>query len=53
MNAPPKAITGPSTFLDDRLGAGNFLKRNLRKVFPDHWSFLLGRSRSTPSSSCC
>ncbi|WP_182875788.1 cytochrome b [Microbispora sp. H10670] len=42
MNAPPKAITGPSTFLDDRLGAGNFLKRNLRKVFPDHWSFLLG-----------
>ncbi|MBP2702484.1 ubiquinol-cytochrome c reductase cytochrome b subunit [Microbispora sp. RL4-1S] len=42
MNAPPKAITGPSTFLDDRLGAGSFLKRNLRKIFPDHWSFLLG-----------
>ncbi|GIH96457.1 cytochrome bc complex cytochrome b subunit [Planobispora siamensis] len=38
----PKAIAGPSEFLDDRLGAGNFLKRNLRKVFPDHWSFLLG-----------
>ncbi|KAB8181459.1 cytochrome b [Microbispora catharanthi] len=42
MNAPPKAIAGPSTFLDDRIGAGNFLKRNLRKIFPDHWSFLLG-----------
>ncbi|MEV7802644.1 cytochrome bc complex cytochrome b subunit [Microbispora sp. NPDC088329] len=42
MNAPPKAIAGVSTFVDDRIGAGNFLKRNLRKVFPDHWSFLLG-----------
>ncbi|GAA3118577.1 cytochrome b [Streptosporangium carneum] len=38
----PKPIAGTSSFLDDRLGAGNFLKRNLRKVFPDHWSFLLG-----------
>ncbi|HEX4817870.1 MAG TPA: ubiquinol-cytochrome c reductase cytochrome b subunit [Nonomuraea sp.] len=38
----PKAITGPSTFLDDRIGAANFLKRNMRKIFPDHWSFLLG-----------
>ncbi|ETK36278.1 cytochrome bc1 complex cytochrome b subunit [Microbispora sp. ATCC PTA-5024] len=42
MDAPPKAIVGPSTFVDDRLGAGTFLKRNLRKIFPDHWSFLLG-----------
>ncbi|MFI6319403.1 cytochrome bc complex cytochrome b subunit [Nonomuraea sp. NPDC050556] len=42
MNAVPKGIAGPSSFLDDRLGAGNFLKRNLRKMFPDHWSFLLG-----------
>ncbi|MEV4460049.1 ubiquinol-cytochrome c reductase cytochrome b subunit [Microbispora sp. NPDC049633] len=42
MNAPPKAIAGVSTFVDDRIGAGNFLKRNLRKIFPDHWSFLLG-----------
>jgi ubiquinol-cytochrome c reductase cytochrome b subunit len=38
----PKPIAGPSSYLDDRIGAGNFLKRNLRKVFPDHWSFLLG-----------
>ncbi len=42
MDTPPKAIAGVSTFLDDRLGAGSFLKRNLRKMFPDHWSFLLG-----------
>ncbi|GGL04275.1 cytochrome bc1 complex cytochrome b subunit [Planomonospora parontospora] len=38
----PKPIAGTSSFLDDRLGAGNFMRRNLRKVFPDHWSFLLG-----------
>jgi ubiquinol-cytochrome c reductase cytochrome b subunit len=39
---PPKAISGISTFMDDRTGAGSFLKRNMRKIFPDHWSFLLG-----------
>ncbi|GAA4185594.1 cytochrome bc complex cytochrome b subunit [Streptosporangium oxazolinicum] len=38
----PKPIEGASTFVDDRIGAGNFLRRNLRKIFPDHWSFLLG-----------
>jgi ubiquinol-cytochrome c reductase cytochrome b subunit len=42
MTTPPKFITGPSTFLDQRLGAANFVKRNMRKIFPDHWSFLLG-----------
>ncbi|MFO7250193.1 MAG: ubiquinol-cytochrome c reductase cytochrome b subunit [Actinomycetes bacterium] len=39
---PPKAVSGVSKFVDDRFGAGNFLKRNMRKIFPDHWSFLLG-----------
>ncbi|WP_406312508.1 ubiquinol-cytochrome c reductase cytochrome b subunit [Streptosporangium sp. NBC_01639] len=38
----PKPIASTSSFIDDRIGAGNFLKRNLRKIFPDHWSFLLG-----------
>ncbi|MFF0247575.1 cytochrome bc1 complex cytochrome b subunit [Streptosporangium sandarakinum] len=38
----PKPIASTSSFLDDRLGAGNFLRRNMRKIFPDHWSFLLG-----------
>jgi ubiquinol-cytochrome c reductase cytochrome b subunit len=28
--------------LDERLAATSFIKRNLRKVFPDHWSFMLG-----------
>ncbi len=28
--------------VDDRLTISVWLKRNMRKVFPDHWSFLLG-----------
>jgi ubiquinol-cytochrome c reductase cytochrome b subunit len=27
---------------DDRLGLATMAKKNLRKVFPDHWSFMLG-----------
>src|SRR5436190_22540548 len=27
---------------DDRLGAAKYLKKQLNKVFPDHWSFMLG-----------
>ncbi|GGO07936.1 cytochrome bc1 complex cytochrome b subunit [Microbispora rosea subsp. aerata] len=42
LRAVPKRIAGPATFLDERLGAGSFVKRNMRKIFPDHWSFLLG-----------
>jgi quinol---cytochrome-c reductase cytochrome b subunit len=29
-------------FLDDRSGSAPFLRKTLRYVFPDHWSFLLG-----------
>jgi ubiquinol-cytochrome c reductase cytochrome b subunit len=28
--------------LDERLDASSFIARNLKKVFPDHWSFMLG-----------
>ena len=28
--------------LDDRLDGSSFIARNLKKVFPDHWSFMLG-----------
>src|SRR5205085_1328929 len=28
--------------VDSRFGTAGFLKRNLNKVFPDHWSFMLG-----------
>jgi quinol---cytochrome-c reductase cytochrome b subunit len=29
-------------WLDDRLGASSFARKALDKVFPDHWSFMLG-----------
>jgi ubiquinol-cytochrome c reductase cytochrome b subunit len=29
-------------WIDDRLGATNFTRTALNKVFPDHWSFMLG-----------
>jgi ubiquinol-cytochrome c reductase cytochrome b subunit len=31
-----------ATYVDERTGSNKFLARNLRKVFPDHWSFMLG-----------
>jgi len=29
-------------WIDDRLGASRFTRSTLNKVFPDHWSFMLG-----------
>jgi len=29
-------------WLDDRLGAASFLRKAMRKAFPDHWAFMLG-----------
>ena len=29
-------------YVDDRLGSASFLRKSMNKVFPDHWSFLLG-----------
>ncbi|UPK75328.1 cytochrome bc complex cytochrome b subunit [Nocardioidaceae bacterium SCSIO 66511] len=37
-----KKPAGPVGWLDDRLGLATLAKSNLRKVFPDHWSFMLG-----------
>ncbi len=31
-----------ATWADDRLGLATLARKNLRKVFPDHWSFMLG-----------
>jgi ubiquinol-cytochrome c reductase cytochrome b subunit len=38
----PPQFTGPAKWFDDRLGLGALGKKQLRKVFPDHWSFMLG-----------
>jgi quinol---cytochrome-c reductase cytochrome b subunit len=37
-----KAVTGTGRFLDDRLRGARSTRTFLRKIFPDHWSFLLG-----------
>src|SRR4051794_7490699 len=39
-SAPPGA--GAAKWLDQRIGLGGLAKKQLRKVFPDHWSFMLG-----------
>lgn len=42
MSATVKLASKPVAALDQRLTIGKIAKDNLRKVFPDHWSFLLG-----------
>ncbi len=37
-----KKAAGPVGWLDERLGLAGIAKKNLRKVFPEHWSFMLG-----------
>ena len=40
---PVEQVGGQAaTFVDQRLGSNKFLARNLSKVFPEHWSFMLG-----------
>ncbi|MDQ1688088.1 MAG: ubiquinol-cytochrome c reductase cytochrome b subunit [Frankiaceae bacterium] len=37
-----KAVGGVGRWADDRFGGASFLRRTFNKVFPDHWSFMLG-----------
>jgi ubiquinol-cytochrome c reductase cytochrome b subunit len=38
----PSKVGAVATWADDRLGLGTAMKKQVRKVFPDHWSFMLG-----------
>jgi ubiquinol-cytochrome c reductase cytochrome b subunit len=38
----PGRVGGVASWADDRLGLASVMRKNLRKVFPDHWSFMLG-----------
>ena len=40
-----------ANYVDERTGAAKWLKKTLTKVFPDHWSFLLGEVRSEEHTS--
>ncbi len=42
QTATQKKIGGTADFLDERLGLSGAIKGGARKVFPDHWSFMLG-----------
>ncbi|HET7355884.1 MAG TPA: cytochrome bc complex cytochrome b subunit [Nocardioidaceae bacterium] len=35
-------VAGVATWVDDRTGIATAAKSQIRKVFPDHWSFMLG-----------
>src|SRR5689334_13057939 len=37
-----KVAAGPAGWADDRIGVAKLSRPFIRKVFPDHWSFLLG-----------
>ena len=37
----PSKLAAPAKWVDDRIGLAKLLG-NIRKIFPDHWSFLLG-----------
>ncbi len=37
-----KVAAGPAKWADDRVGVAKLSRPFIRKVFPDHWSFLLG-----------
>jgi quinol---cytochrome-c reductase cytochrome b subunit len=38
----PKALSGTGGWLDDRFHGAKGLRVLMRKVFPDHWTFMLG-----------
>ena len=40
--ARPGRAGAVASWADDRLGLAKFNRRLIRKVFPDHWSFMLG-----------
>jgi len=40
--APTTKLGTAAAELDDRLMVGGWLRRTMNKVYPDHWSFLLG-----------
>ncbi len=42
MSMIEKAGGATATFVDERVGSNKWLKKNLNKIFPDHWSFMLG-----------
>jgi ubiquinol-cytochrome c reductase cytochrome b subunit len=40
--AKPNRVGALGTWMDERTGMAGLAKKQVRKVFPDHWSFMLG-----------
>src|SRR5688500_17449228 len=38
----PNPVGAAAGYVDDRTGLATAMKKQIRKVFPDHWSFMLG-----------
>ncbi len=42
MSTPQDPFEEPVRFIDERTSAAPLMRKGLRYIFPDHWSFLLG-----------
>ena len=42
MSLLEKGADSTAVWVDDRLGAAGYVRKSMNKVFPDHWSFMLG-----------
>jgi ubiquinol-cytochrome c reductase cytochrome b subunit len=42
MTARERVAGTVANYVDERTGAARWMRKNLQKVFPDHWSFMLG-----------
>jgi ubiquinol-cytochrome c reductase cytochrome b subunit len=42
MTTAEKRLGKVANYVDERTGAAGWMKKSLTKVFPDHWSFMLG-----------
>gem|GEM_PF-4877581 len=42
MSARERVAGQVANYVDERTGSAKWLKKTLTKVFPDHWSFMLG-----------
>src|SRR5207248_10276460 len=40
----PDPVEDPVRFIDERTASAPLLRKGLRYLFPDHWSFLLGEA---------
>ena len=38
----PDKVGAAASWADERLGLAKAMKKQVRKIFPDHWSFMLG-----------